>query len=227
VGSRRQICKNWGKSIPNASVSTPPNEAADVVVIADADMAGHLEVVEAHHRFSGVEFKGKAWDLSHLDAFALRIDPGLGFAIDVVVLFSCHCFTRSHKQDGRPLHAVPDDERFDNGRESRVLCNSRYELSRRFLPWLIKELPHRTIQFAGTDPLNFITLEELDSSGEVERHYAVFFEVRRDNRRRKRLLLHVQSAYELTELTIRQSKAKKVKFPTLLRAAYEGRKLRG
>lgn len=203
-----------------------PENVAEVDVVATSLM-DHDEVVEAHHRFSGVEFKGTPWDLSHLDAFAIRVDPGLGYSVDVVVLFSCHCFTRSYKRDGRPVHAVPEDERFENGRESRVLCSARYELSRQFLPQLVKELPNRTIQFAGSDPLNFVTLDDLDPGGNVIRRYAVFFEVTRDSKRRKRLLLHVQSAYELTELTQRQAKAGKVKFATLLKAAYERRKLKG
>jgi hypothetical protein len=189
-------------------------------------MASHLEVVEAHHRFSGVACFDEPWDLSHLDAFALRIDPGLGFEVDVVVLFSCHCFTQSHKRDGRLPEQVPVEERFENGRESRVLCAARYGLSRRFLPKLIKDLPTRTVQFAGADPLNFVTLEMFDEAVGLARRYAVFFEVTRDHKRRKRLLLHVQSAYELSELTKRQAKAGKVRFTTLLKATYEGRKLK-
>lgn len=203
-----------------------PSEEMTAAVGMNDPMASHLEVVEAHHRFSGVVYFDEPWDLSHLDAFALRIDPGLGFEVDVVVLFSCHCFTQSYKRDGRTPEEVVAGERFENGRESRVLCASRYELSRRFLPQLIKDLPARTVQFAGADPLNFVTLEMFDVVGDKARRYAVFFEVTRDHKRRKRLLLHVQSAYELSELTKRQAKAGKVRFPILLKAAYEGRKLK-
>lgn len=92
---------------------------------------------------------------------------------------------------------------------------------------LVKELPTRTIQFAGQDPLNFVTLELLDESGKELGPYAVFFEVTKDSKRRGRLLLHVQSAYHLDVLTQRQAKAGKVKFDTLLRAAFEGRKIKG
>lgn len=192
----------------------------------NVSMTDHQVVVEPHHRFSGVTYFGTPWDLAHLDAFALRLDPGLGYEVDVVVLFSCHCFTHSYKRDGRPLAQILPEERFDNGRESRVLSPSRYELSRRFLPQLIKDLPDRQVKFAGADPLNFVTLEEFDATGSLARRYAVFFEVSKDHRRRKRLLLHVQSAYEMTELTKRQEKAGKVRFTTLLKAAYERRKLK-
>lgn len=189
-------------------------------------MTDHHEVVQAHHRFSGVAYFEEPWDLSHLDAFAIRVDPGLGYEVDVVILFSCHCFTKSYKSDGRAFESVPVGERFDNGRESRVLCPTRYALSKRFLPHLIKDLPTRSIQFARNDPLNFITIEMVDESAGGSQRYAIFFEVTRDSKRRKRVLLHVQSAYLLDELTKRQAKAGKVKFATLVKAVYENRKLK-
>lgn len=55
----------------------------------------------------------------------------------------------------------------------------------------------------------------------------MFFEVKRDSRRKKRILLHVQSAYLLDTLTDRKKKAGKVRFHVLLKAAYEGRKIKG
>lgn len=190
-------------------------------------MARHYDAVEAHHRFSGVTYLGTPWELAHLDAFALRIDPGIKRELDVVVLFSCHCFTKPFASDSRARALIPAGELYNNGREERVLCPKRYALSQRFLPQLVKELPTRTIQFAGQDPLNFVTLELLDETGKELGPYAVFFEVTKDSKRRGRLLLHVQSAYHLEVLTQRQAKAGKVKFDTLLRAAFEGRKIKG
>jgi hypothetical protein len=192
-----------------------------------ADIADHLEVVEAHHRFSGVSYRGQAWDLSHLDAFAIRKDPGLGFELDVVVLFSCHCFSKSFKRDGRPPASVPGDEIFDSGREHRVLCPERYEFSRKLLVRVVKELPTRTIQVAASERQNFVTFEEKSEDGTLLYRYGVFFEVVRDHRRKKRLLLHIQSAYVQDDLKKRQRKAGKVNFATLLRAAYIGRKIKG
>ncbi len=46
--------------------------------------------------------------------------------------------------------------------------------------------------------------------------YAVFFEVLRDKRRKRRLLLYVQSAYRLERRTNRLAKGGKVRFATLL-----------
>ena len=57
--------------------------------------------------------------------------------------------------------------------------------------------------------------------------YAVFFDVEKDNKRRRRLILRIQSAYLLTRgLTKRQKSAKKVGWNVLLKAAYENRAIR-
>lgn len=113
---------------------------------------------------------------------------------------------------------------YSDGREVRVLNAVRYRLSLEFLPRLIKALPQRTIQIAGDEHRNFVTLEERSEAGGLLR-YAVFFDVKKDSRRKRRLVLQVQSAYSLDVLTKRQRSAGKVRFATLLRAAYQGRKV--
>jgi hypothetical protein len=174
------------------------------------------------HKFIGVQHNNIAWDLTHLDSFVYRVDPGLGFVIDIVVFFSCHCFTRSIS-NREIFGAYKDENIYDDGREIRALDSERYQLSKMYLPRLMSELPNRTIQvIAGA---NFVTFEELDQLVPIER-YAVFFEVSRDQLRKKRLLLRVQSAYRIDSLSHRQQMAKKVKFKTLLKAAYEGRPIR-
>lgn len=192
----------------------------------DSEITEHLEVVQGHHRFDGVSYRGNPLDLRHLDAFALRVDPGIGFEVDVVILFSCHCFSVSFKRDGRGELDVPADEVFDNGRERRVICMTRYEHSKR-LPAIVKELHTRTIQVAAVERQNFVTFEVLGAHDEVLYRYAVFFEVNKDKRRKRRLLLHVQSAYVPEQVTKRQTKAGKVNFLTLLRKAYLGEKIYG
>lgn len=186
----------------------------------------HNDAVEPHHRFEGVLFKGEPWDLSHLEAFAHRLDPGLGFEIDVVVLFSCHCFTHSFKRDSRDPVSIPADEIFDNGRERRVLDKERYSLSKLHLAGVLRGLEHRKIQVANAGMPNFMTFEFIDELG-VEKRYAIFFEATKDKHRKKRVIMHVQSAYILDVLTQRQQKAGKVTFKALLKAVYEGRKIRG
>ena len=179
----------------------------------------HHDAVEARHRFPAINFRGEDWDLTHLDAFAIRIDPDLGFEIDVVVLFTCHCFSHTFERDGRAPLEIPDDEVFDNGYERRVLSKERYELSRRFLPHLVKDLEKRLVRFAeGT---NYFTAEDL-SEDPIPGTYAIFFEVEKDKKRKKRLLLRIQSAYRMDALKKRLAKAGKIRFATLLRKAYQG-----
>jgi hypothetical protein len=191
------------------------NAAAAVVTTAFE----HQDAVEPRHRFPAINFRGEAWDLSHLDAFALRIDPDLGFEIDVVVLFTCHCFSHSFGWDNRAELEIPAAEIFHDGVERRVLSKERYDLSRRFLPHLVKELGKRPVRFAGVT--NYFTAEDL-SQDPIPGKYAIFFEVERDKRRKKRILLRIQSAYRVDLLNKRLAKAQKIRFATLLRKAYQG-----
>jgi len=108
---------------------------------------------------------------------------------------------------------------YENDVEKRVLSKERYDLSRRFLPELVKDLPKRTIRYAGDNRLNYFTAEVTGS--DPTGVYAVFFEVQRDKRRKRRLLLYIQSAYRLDRLTNRLAKGGKVRFATLLRKTYQ------
>lgn len=88
-------------------------------------------------------------------------------------------------------------------------------------------LPSRRIVIADERQPNFVTLEGINADGSTSL-YAIFFEVQRDKNRKRRMILRIQSAYELDEgLTKRQAKAQKIGFATLLRATYLGKKLRG
>lgn len=190
--------------------------------LEEVDVAPHGDAIGAHHRFPAITFRGAAWDLKHLEPFAFRADVGRAgspLLVDVVVLFACHCFTKG--EDGTRISA---SEYYDDGREVRVLCEERYALSHRFLPQIVKELFARQIRVASARP-NYLTLEVLE--GPVPSLYVVFFEVEKDRIRKKRMLLRVQSAYRLDELSRQQKNAGKVNFAVLLRATYEGRKIRG
>jgi hypothetical protein len=182
---------------------------------------------ETVHRFGPIVYQGVEWDLSHLDSFAFKIDPGLGTVITVVVLFSCHCFSHSFRWDTRSRSEIPCHEIYDDGREQRVLNPKRYQLSRQLLRNIVKNLPARRITVADRKQPNFVTLEKVNSDGTVSQ-YAVFFEVDKDKNRKRRLMLRIQSAYVLdTGLTKRQEDARKVGFDTLLRATYQGKQIRG
>jgi hypothetical protein len=175
----------------------------------------------SHHVFSRVFFGFVEWELSHLNPFAFRAAIEDGLVVDVVVFFSCHCFTHSVDRDERDQ--IPLRELYSDGRERRVLNPQRYELSKR-LPGLIRTLGERRIRVEA-DRDNYFLLEETREDGSVA-HYAVFFEVEKDERRKKRIVLRVQSAYPVLELTRRQQKAGKINFHVLLRAVYQGRRVR-
>jgi len=81
------------------------------------------------------------------------------------------------------------------------------------------------IRIEGAPCNNFFTFEGATVGGRPV-HYVIFFEVTRDQRRKKRLLFRVQSAYPVDALTNRHASGGKVRFLTLLRAAYYGKKIR-
>ena len=108
----------------------------------------------------------------------------------------------------------------------RALCSSddavpahRRADGQAFRSRLVSDLANRTIRYAGENNLNYFTAEVTGS--EAPGVYAVFFEVQRDKRRKRRLLLHIQSAYRLEQLNNRLAKGGKVRFATLLRKAYQ------
>lgn len=175
----------------------------------------------SHHVFTRVFFGYVEWELVHLNPFGFRIAIEDGLEVDVVVFFSCHCFTHAVERDDR--QPLPLRELYSDGRERRVLNPQRYELSKQ-LPNVIRALGERQVRVEA-DRDNYFVLEEVGDDGAIQR-YAVFFEVERDPRRKKRLILRVQSAYPVVELTRRQQKAGKVNFRVLLRAVYQGRRIR-
>lgn len=75
---------NLGQAHPDADMNDTKHFkeawASDARLIDE-----HHDVVEAHHIFRVLSVNGADWDLSHLRAFAFRIDPDLGFKMDVVV----------------------------------------------------------------------------------------------------------------------------------------------
>ncbi|CAB3746970.1 hypothetical protein [Paraburkholderia humisilvae] len=159
------------------------------------------EIPEHAQRFSDVSFRGVRWDLSHLDSFTFKIDLDLGADVTVLVLFLCHCFSHSVRWDKRARALIPANEIYDDGREQRVLDPQRYELSRRFLRDVVMSLPSRHIGLADERQPNFVTVESLNAEGTTSL-YAIFFEARKDKSRRRRMILRIQSAYILIDLSI-------------------------
>ena len=166
--------------------------------LAVAKVIDFIELPEdAKHNFAPVSFKGVTWDLSHLDSFVFRLDHAdLGLTIDVVVIFSCHCFTHSLPKDPRPRNQIPHDEIYKDEKEERVLDAARYQLSKQLLRTLVTGLPERRIIVANDKRSNFMTWDVHNPEG-VKSIYGVFFDTERDKQRKRRILLRIQSAYIL------------------------------
>ena len=180
--------------------------------------------------FPPIDYQGSQWDLTHLTPFAFRasilLSPGNEVEVDVVVLYSCHCFTHGLESDPRPVHQIPASELYSDGRETRVLNPERHALSVGVLRDLVHQLPTRRIVVAHPSQGNYLTVE-VQSGPAAGQLYGVFFEVTNDRNRKKRLILRIQSAYLLDKgLSPRQKAAKKVGWATLLKSAYTGVKIR-
>jgi RNase P/RNase MRP subunit p29 len=184
-------------------------------------MAQHIADHD-HHRFQSVIYRENSWDLSHLDPFAFRLDIGDERHVAVIVLFSCHCFTHKPEHDDREI--IPPEELYKTAQETRVLNEERYWLSKTVLTDIVRQLHARHITVAD-EGRNFVTLEQRTKDGGIV-HYGIFFEVSKDKQRGGRIILRVQSAYLLNSLSKRLKNAKKVKLKTLVKAVYEGRKIK-
>lgn len=185
-------------------------------------MDDHQELVESHHRFATLTVCNEVWEFDHLEAFVMKVPVEMGPSqvadLDVVVLFSNHCFTRGLET---PDELVEKNLIVMDGSEPRVLDRERYQLSRQYLPRLILELTTRHVQVADPTRPNFVTFELPSmATGAPPLRYAVFFEVKRDRKRKRRVLLRVQSAYILDEPSKRLLKAEKMRFQVILKRAY-------
>lgn len=185
-------------------------------------MDGHQDVVSDEHQFAEVAMGTEVWPLDHLAAFAMRVSleltPGKPIDIDVVVLFSNHCFSRELE----PGEVVEQAHVIMDGNKKRVLDKERYALSCQYLPALILDLPTRHILVADPSRPNYVTYELPQAiDGVKPDRYAVFFEVTKDRVRRKRMVLRVQSAYILRKPNKRLLKADKMRFQTIMKRAYE------
>jgi hypothetical protein len=183
-------------------------------------IADHHDVVADNHKHSPRSFGDETWTFDHLQAFAMKISveqtPKTLTELDVVVLFSNHCYSREI-EDGE---VVDESLIVMDGNIQRVLDQKRYKLSLQYLPQLVKDLDTRHIRIADESRPNFVTFE-LQSTNEDEepQHYAMFFEVKKDRSRKRRMLLRVQSAYILENPSKRLLESRKMRFRIILKRA--------
>jgi hypothetical protein len=176
--------------------------------------------------FNTVVYRGTTWDLEHLKpySFVVTVD-GISRPLRVVVIFACHCFTREATLEERTLNLVPDEDWYSDDRETRVLDEERYLLSKKYLPTMVKDLVQRKIYVADENRKsgNFVT-REIETGSGTSGLYSLFFEV--ENERKHKLKLRVQSAYVRGKLTRRESEAKSVRLHTIFKAAFHGKKIK-
>lgn len=146
-----------------------------------------------------------------------------GSMVDVIVFFSCHCFTHKERDDHRS--AIPVAEIYNDGEETRVLDEQRYHLSRQMLPRLVQALKERHIRVLEGGE-SFVTIEAI-SQVNTPVHYLVLFTLRRDRTRKGRFLLRVKTAYVRDVLTKELRTAGKVRFHILLDKTARGEKIKG
>lgn len=150
-------------------------------------------------KWRAFEHGGEHFDLSHLDAMTVEYaNPNAGpAAYKFDVTFAFHCFTTSDPDE----NSLGD---YQAPKECRPFCRKRYELSK-CLPDLVSSLANDGMYcfFAGFG--RFATIELTLDNGETV-HYRMVFTVFRE---KKKLRLHIESAYPLKE---RPGKLKKIKF---------------
>lgn len=184
-------------------------------------MDGHHDAVTEDHKHLPRQFGEELWTFEHLQACAMKIHVEMNanavVELDVVVLFSNHCFSREAKKD----EVIDENHLVMDGKIRRVMDKQRYELSRQYLPQLAYDLPARHIKIAEPSRPNFVTIELHPAKpGADSLHYAMFFEVKKDRARKRRMLLRVQSAYILETPSKRLLNADKMRFHVILKRAF-------
>jgi hypothetical protein len=163
-------------------------------------------------------FEGTIYDLSHLDARWIEYldsrDAKHPITYRFVVTYSFHCFAKdledsSEEQSQLLMYRAP--------RDSRPFNFERYELSK-YLPKIISSLGEKETLVCHAGYGSFAAVKVLDSNGN-EIDYFVSFVVFKE---KKKLRLHVQSAYPLDR---KLGNIKKVSFFAIAKNLLLGKKL--
>jgi hypothetical protein len=141
-------------------------------------------------------YQSTTYDLSHLHPFEwMCVLPAKGdkperhYPFDVT--FSLHTFTKGIED----RDAVNPELIYSDSREDREFDFDRYELSKH-LPDIVRSLGTRKCHHTNCG--NFFTVDLIEE-GEEKKSYEVYFVASRSSKRRGRLNLFIQSAYERTK----------------------------
>jgi hypothetical protein len=146
-------------------------------------------------KWRAFEYLDVVYDLSHLNThIAKYIDernPEKPICYHFHVTYSFHCFTSKEIDDSDS--SVKEQLIYSAPKESRFFNIIRYELSKH-LPSIISSLHNNTLVFhAGYN--RFATVKLKDSEGNEVEYFVVF----NTFREKRKLRLHVESAYPLKE----------------------------
>jgi hypothetical protein len=156
----------------------------------------------------------EVFDLSHLDAHIVEYEnPNAGPPphYRFYVTYGFHCFTTSRPDE----HSLGD---FHAPKESRPFCRTRYQYSK-YLPKLVGSLADKHTRCYHMGYRRFATIKLTLENGETI-DYAMVFNTFRE---KKKLRLHVESAYPLT---VPLGKKKKIKFIVIAYNTWKGREIK-
>ncbi|MEM9542247.1 MAG: heat-shock protein [Cyanobacteria bacterium P01_E01_bin.42] len=158
------------------------------------------------------------YDLSHLDAkwveYLDEKDRKNPKSYRFIVTYGLHCFTKEAKELSQEQSQLL---MYSGPKESRHFNLERYELSKQ-LPSIIESLGKKETLICHAGNNNYAIIKILDSN-DKEVNYFVPFVVFRE---KKKLRLHVQSAYPLDEA---RGRVKKVRFFTIANSLLYNKKL--
>lgn len=155
-------------------------------------------------------------DLSFLDAhktsYTLKEAGKPDRHIEFYVTYSFHCFAKEYE------HQSPEEKRllmYHAPKESRPFCFTRYSYAQKHLRKIIENMPDVYVVHAGYG--SYACSEVIDDDGKVTWYFVPFVVYRY----KKKLRLHVTSAYPLDE----KPGGGKVRFFSIAKNLLDGKKL--
>jgi len=157
-------------------------------------------------------YKEEVYSLSHLDAHIAEYTDKEGKIYKYIVTYSFHCFAK----DVPGLSEAENDQLIYQTRKDKRHFNfERYELSKH-LPKIIRSLGEEPICFHGGHN-RFIRYKIQDDEGNAINYFIAF----KSFKEKKRLRLHIESAYPVSPEE--KGKLKKINFFTIAHNTLHGK----
>ena len=172
--------------------------------------------LDEQEQFAPFKYDDQDFDLSHLDSHTvdyIHKSPGKSdIQYRFYVTYGMHCFAKDYDD----LTAADREKLlYHANKESRPFCFRRYHLSKK-LRSIIGNLPNEFVFHGGYSA--YATCKAQDINGDEVEYYVSFSVFRQ----KKKLRIHVMSAYPLDESL---GKRKKVGFFNIARAVKQNNKL--